>query len=378
MITGRTAGEEVERGEFVRSLDKYKMFEGDEFTVQYSLMFRSSRPRLVEIAQPLPPGVRGSAATERMIIAGSAELALRLNATSRGTYTLAPCTVTVSDIAAITFQKFSFGGNEEIEISTRVQKISLEALKPLNPKTVSGNSISRYRGSGSEFYSLRKYEEGESIRRINWRASAKSADLWVNEYLAESSGIQILVIDGRMIEEDSELTREMTDMGIRAAASIAYSSLNEKNGVGMFVIAERASVIRPDYGMRQYLRITEMLRNVNPPTYRSPVRMDRMAKVYGDPKAQYIVITPLTDDETMNSAAELALSHEDVLVIVPLVHVPARAETPKEMALTLIRLQQETNTIVLSQLCRALTWQREDELSVSIRKAAIARVRRRT
>lgn len=377
LLSGRTTREEVEGGEFSRKISPLELLEGDELTLEYSIRFESSRPRMVEIVQPLPGAFSREERTERFVVTGAARLAFKLDALSRGRQTFPPCRVRVSDLADITHLDISFGGETEVEVSSRVQKIDVDAIQPLHPKTIAGNRVSFFRGSGTEFYSLRRYVEGESIRRVNWKASAKSEDLWVNSFLAESSGTQIIVLDARLIESDTQLTREVTDMGIRAAISIAYSSLNERNAVGMFVISETSTVTKPDYGMRQFLRISETLKNVQFPTYRSPVRLHRMANVYGDAKAQYIVITPLVDTDTMDSVAELALSQEDVVVLVPLLESVERAEDPYEMAVTLTRLRQETNAVTISQLCRTISWRREEELSAAAGRARLVQVRRR-
>ncbi len=377
LLTGKTVRGTDQRGEFSRSISGRELFEGDVLRISYKLMFPDSRPRLVEVVQDLPEGFGSGYAREVRMISGEAELELVLTASSRGRFRLPPCRLAETDAAGITVQHHSFGGEEELLVSSRVQRIDVEAIQPLHPKTLTGNRISRFRGGGSEFYSMRKYIEGESIRRVNWRASAKSVDLWVNEFLGESSGTQIIIIDARMIEEDRRITKEMADVSIRAASSIAYSSLNERNAVGMFIISDTVKIVRPDYGIRQFIRIGEALKNVGLPAFRSVANLQKMARVYGDGKAQYVVISPLSDNETLDSVAELALSHEDVLVLVPLVAAPGRAESPAEMAVAVTRLRQETNAIILSQLCRTLTWQRDDELSIAIGRAGMLQMRRR-
>ncbi len=377
VLAGLATGEEMLTGEFSRTFEEKEIFEGDEICIRYSLGFSGFRPRLVQLVQEFPEGMSLPPAQEYRIISGQAELEMRVRAVSRGKYLFPPCRLAVSDIAGLKVEFHHFGGEERILVSSRVQRIDVDAIQPMRPKTVTGNRISRYRGGGSDFYSLRKYMEGESVRRINWRASARSDELWVNEYLAESSGTQIIVLDARTMEDDRRLTKEMADAGIRAATSIAYSSLNDRNAVGMFIISDAARIIRPDYGARQFIRIGEALKNMGVPTSKGALNMQRMARVYGDEKAQYVVISPLPDDDTLDSVAELALSHEDVLVLVPLVSIRERANGPEEMALTVTRLRQETNAVILSQICRTLTWQKDSELSVAVGRAGMYQIRRR-
>jgi uncharacterized protein (DUF58 family) len=54
-------------------------------------------------------------------------------------------------------------------------------LAPLETQVFIGNQVSRTRGDGIEFADIREWEPGDRRRRINWRASARRSELWVNE-----------------------------------------------------------------------------------------------------------------------------------------------------------------------------------------------------
>ena len=369
LTAGRTSELDIEKGSFSRAVEAGEIMEGDRLSIRYSVLFPDSKPKLVEMVQELPPGLGRQAVQETRLVFGRTEFLCRLEAPSRGKYVLQPCIIRISDLAGLTVHVHSFGGETAFEVVSRLTRLDMETVQPVNPRTLSGSSISIFKGGGSEFYSIRSYVEGESIRRVNWRASAKAGDLLVNEFLAESSGIQILVVDARLIENDAELSRKIADKAIGAATSIAYSSLNERNAVGIFVISEISTVIRPDYGIRQFMRIGEVLKRVGVPRYRSPANIHRMVNIYGDPKAQYIVISPVADEDTLDSIAELGRSREDLLTLVPLVDAPSRASSAMEMAMKLTRLRQETNALVISGVCRTVSWNNTAELSASLGRA---------
>ena len=54
-------------------------------------------------------------------------------------------------------------------------------LRPLETQAFAGNQIPRVRGEGIEFADLRPFVPGDRIRRINWRATARRGEPWVNE-----------------------------------------------------------------------------------------------------------------------------------------------------------------------------------------------------
>lgn len=377
LLTSKTSERDKLEGKFSRTISAQELVEGDDVNFAYTVEFPNSRPRLLELVQPLPRGLGSGEARETRLVSRRAEFTLSLRAETRGRYRVGACRMTFSDLAGITLQVHSFGGEVVLGVASRLQRIDMDAIQPLNPKRVSGNSISIFKGTGSEFHSLREYIEGESIRRVNWHASARSEELWVNQFLAESSGTQIIILDVRLVEDDGSLTRQVTDMAIRTASSVAYTSLGERNAVGMFILSEKSAVIRPDYGVRQYLRLSEAMKDLGQPAYRSTVNMRGMADIYGDAKAQYIVISPLADAETMDSIAELAMSRDDIVTLVPLVRSAEPATDAQGMSVMLTRLRQETNARVVSQLCRTITWQRNEELSAAVRRSRLVQVRRR-
>jgi uncharacterized protein (DUF58 family) len=50
-------------------------------------------------------------------------------------------------------------------------------------------------GKGTEFYDVRRYQPGDSARRINWKSTAKHGELMVNEYMKEVSSSYYLVLE---------------------------------------------------------------------------------------------------------------------------------------------------------------------------------------
>ena len=58
--------------------------------------------------------------------------------------------------------------------------------QPAQTQVFSGNQVAREQGEGIEFADLRPFVPGDRVRRINWRASARRGELWVNELHARA------------------------------------------------------------------------------------------------------------------------------------------------------------------------------------------------
>jgi len=74
--------------------------------------------------------------------------------------------------------------------SRRHLPAKLERLRQLD-----GRSAAMIRGPGTEFDSLREYVDGDDVRSIDWRATARSADVMVRTWRPERDRRILLVLD---------------------------------------------------------------------------------------------------------------------------------------------------------------------------------------
>src|SRR5204863_319240 len=104
-------------------------------------------------------------------------------------------------------------------------------VAPRETQLFTGNRVSRATGEGLEFADLREFVPGDRIRRINWRASARRGELWVNEFHAERNADVILFLDSFIDARRSD--RGTLDEAVRAAATLTERYLLEKDRVGL-------------------------------------------------------------------------------------------------------------------------------------------------
>jgi uncharacterized protein (DUF58 family) len=82
------------------------------------------------------------------------------------------------------------------------------------------------KGIGQDYYGVREYVRGDSLRHIHWRTSARHGQLIVKEYQQDyrpSAGMAVVLVEPELGDED---TNSMED-GLRATASILdyYASM---------------------------------------------------------------------------------------------------------------------------------------------------------
>ncbi|PYV32711.1 MAG: hypothetical protein DMG22_12370 [Acidobacteria bacterium] len=68
---------------------------------------------------------------------------------------------------------------------------------------VSGEVESFYKGRGHDLYAIRDYQEGDTARHLDWKASAKAQQLKVREFTREDERRVVLVFDPHLADSDA-------------------------------------------------------------------------------------------------------------------------------------------------------------------------------
>lgn len=87
------------------------------------------------------------------------------------------------------------------------------------------------RGSGTDFYGLREYRPGDSLRRVHWRSSARSSALLVKEYEEHIGSRMSILIDGSVLGREPDTTFEAA---VSCAASLVMYALDAGHPVQLF------------------------------------------------------------------------------------------------------------------------------------------------
>lgn len=75
--------------------------------------------------------------------------------------------------------------------------LSFLARQPLS-SILAGNHFSRLRGRGLDFDELRRYQPGDDLRHLDWRASLRTGKPFVRSYTEERDRPALILVDQRM------------------------------------------------------------------------------------------------------------------------------------------------------------------------------------
>lgn len=106
--------------------------------------------------------------------------------------------------------KFPFGFLRKTrEVPARHELLVLPSVEPTEEffeilPFLSGEVESFYKGRGHDLYAIRDYQESDSARHVDWKASAKAQALKVREFTREDERRVVLVLDARLPRVDEK------------------------------------------------------------------------------------------------------------------------------------------------------------------------------
>ena len=108
------------------------------------------------------------------------------------------------------------------------------------------------RGQGLEFHQLREFREGDSLRQIDWKATARQRMPIAREYQEERDQQILFLIDcgRRMRSQDGELSH--FDHALNACLLLSYIALRQGDAVGLATLAcDQQRYLAPAKGQNQ-------------------------------------------------------------------------------------------------------------------------------
>lgn len=163
-----------------------------------------------------------------------------LKPTERGVYNFGNTNVYINSPLKLVTKKYVLAS----EISLKCYPSFLK-LRAFDFKAFTNNAISygtkkiRRIGHSLEFEQIKEYVSGDDIRTLNWKATAKSNQLMVNQYVEEKSQPVYSIIDkGRAMQmQFNELS--LLDYAINSTLAISNVILRKQDKAGMLSFSKK-------------------------------------------------------------------------------------------------------------------------------------------
>jgi uncharacterized protein (DUF58 family) len=128
------------------------------------------------------------------------------------------------------------------------------------PRAHDGRRLLLRRPSGFDVHSVREYEEGESLRKVHWKSTARRGQLMVKELQDEPRDEVAILLDAdaRSIAGDS------FDAQVRAAGSLLRTQVIRDRRAVLVVNSLRQEVVRVQTALGEWRQALETLASVEP------------------------------------------------------------------------------------------------------------------
>ncbi|WP_347351273.1 DUF58 domain-containing protein [Intrasporangium sp.] len=210
-----------------------------------------------------------------------------------------------------------------------------------HPRGIVGVNRSARPGSGSEFNTIRAFQPGDRLRRINWPVSLRTGRLHVTSTFADEDAHAVLLVDafsdlGHREGVDGRPTS--LDVTVRAAGALADHFLRAGDRLTLRTVG--AADIPPlgvGSGTHHLRRVLETLARIEPASQR---RDDGRLAIRGlDPLGLVLVLSPLVEGVVVELTTTLAARGLTTVVIDTFPeHLTASPDDPYEALAWRIRL----------------------------------------
>lgn len=193
----------------------------------------------------------------------------RVKCGRRGYFRLGPARVSGGDLLGLFASEKAIGDRDYILVYPRVvplPQLGLPAVRPLGEVT----SDARIFEDTSRPMGIRDYEPGDSMRIVDWKATARSQQLKARTYQPSSTVTVTLAVAVDTTEHYWEgYSTVNLERVITAAASVASYASEQQYSLGLFsngtpVLADRPMKIAPSRAPEQLPVILEVLATVRP------------------------------------------------------------------------------------------------------------------
>lgn len=182
--------------------------------------------------------------------ASEARFSYRITPGNRGTFVFEGVHLRLHSPLRLWRQRRTAGSPQTVRVYPNFAPLTRMAL--LSAEMASrlvGAHLKRRRGEGTDFHQMREYRVGDSLRQIDWKATARARKLISREYQDEKNQQLVMMIDTgrRMMADEGGLSH--FDHTLNAALVVSYLALRQGDGVGLLASGGDSRWVAPQRGL---------------------------------------------------------------------------------------------------------------------------------
>lgn len=229
-----------------------------------------------------------------------------------GNYQLGRAQAWMTGVPRMHFQQARCDRPEVVTVLPNLETVR-RLVAPSETSLHAGDMVSPQRGPGFELAELRVWEPGDSPRSVNWRATARSSQIWVNQRHADRHADLILVVDS-FLDPGAETEAALVEL-VRIAASLIDAYGKARHRVGLISLAGHQRWFGLNSGAVHHERLVSALLETQAATRPVWMAIDRILGQAVRPPSMVVFVSPLLDEGVRARISLMAHSGVDVAVI---------------------------------------------------------------
>lgn len=181
----------------------------------------------------------------------------------------------------------------KLDLSEGIKRLKIFTSQIVNTGLVGGYK-SVFKGHGLEFEDYRGYTANDDASLIDWKASVKSKELLIREFVEERNLNVFFLIDVSSSMVYGSIDKLKMEYAAEIAASLSYAVINAGDSIGFALFSDRITrSMLPSPGVMQYHNLVETL--VNPSYYGGKYDLEEALKYVLASLNQSSILILITD-----------------------------------------------------------------------------------
>lgn len=244
-------------------------------------------------------------------------------------------------------------------------------LKPAFTRHSAGMIPARLAGPGIDFWGVREYIPGDSLRWLNWKMIARNpGKFFTKEFEREEIAEIGMILDARSLADCQIQGESLFERSVQAALSLSEVFLKDGNRLGLLIFGKTISTLFPGYGKRQLHQIRRKLAGASADSNLSLSYLHGISSRLFPARSLLVLISPL-DSRDRQVFQQLQAAGYQVLLLSPDPVDFFLRRTPSDRATSLAgQAARLERFLLLKQLMRSgiqvINWQVDRPLNETI------------
>jgi uncharacterized protein (DUF58 family) len=249
----------------------------------------------------------------------SVKFEYRILTPKRGTYRIGPTLIRFSDSLGLHTTQQELQNVDELVVLPQIERLGTLDLRGRRFGPWPGLVPAKRIGSGTEFFELAPYVAGVDLRRINWKASARSGNLVTNEFEGEQVIDVLIVLDCADASSSGVFDYDALEFQVNFAASLCSQLILQGNRVGLAIYGAIRTWVAPGFGRRHLLQLLDSLATVKSGPATLPINyvVESIITTILPAKSLVLLISPIVSDDIVDVIDTVAVKGYSVACFTP-------------------------------------------------------------